>query len=53
VELTGRTALMHHKMSEETIMSLLGPKSKKKVIKEEKLPRQIAEEHAYSSVVWS
>lgn len=49
VELTGRTALMHHRMSEEAIMSLLGPKSKKKKVAIEKTPRQIAEEHAYKT----
>lgn len=49
VELTGRTPIMHHRMTEETIMGLLGPKSKKKKVKEEKLPRQIAEEHAYKT----
>ncbi len=50
VELTGRTPLLHHKMRPEDLMGLLGPKSKKKTVKEEKLPRQIAEEHAYKTV---
>ena len=49
VELTGRTPLLHHKMNEEAIMSLLGPKSRKKKVKEEKTPRQIAEEHSYKT----
>jgi hypothetical protein len=50
VELTGKTPLLHHKMTEESIMGLLGPKSKKKKIKEEKLPREIAQEHAYRTI---
>jgi hypothetical protein len=50
VELTGRTPLLHHKMTEESLMSLLGPKSKKKKVKEEKLPREIAEDHAYKTL---
>jgi len=50
VELTGRTALMHHRMTEEAVLSLLGPKGgKKKSGKAEKLPREIAEEHAYKT----
>lgn len=50
VELTGRTPLLHHRMTEESLMSLLGNKGKKKKVKEEKLPRQIAEEHAYKTL---
>src|ERR1700690_1022391 len=49
VEIKGRSPLLHHKMTEESLMGLLGPKSKKKKVKEEKLPRQIAEEHAYKT----
>lgn len=49
VELTGRTPLMHHRMTEEALMGLMGPKSKKKLVKVEKLPREIAEEHAYKT----
>lgn len=49
IEITGRTHLLHHRMTEEAIMSLLGPKSKKKAVKVEKTPRQIAEEHAYKT----
>lgn len=49
VEITGKTPLLHHKMTSEAVMGLLGPKSKKKKVKEEKLPREIAEEHAYKT----
>lgn len=49
VELKGITPLLHHKMTEETILGLLGPKSKKKIVKEPKLPREIAEEHSYKT----
>lgn len=49
IEITGRTPLLHHRMRPEDLMGLLGPKSKKKKVKEEKLPRQIAEEHAYKT----
>lgn len=49
VEIQGKTPLMHHRMSEEALLKLLGAKSKKKVVKEERLPREIAEEHAYKN----
>lgn len=48
-EIKSRTPLLHHKMSEEALMGLLGPKSKKKVVKVDKLPREIAEDHAYKT----
>jgi len=47
IELTGSTPLLQHRMSQETILSLLGTKATKKKIKEEYTPRQIAEKHAY------
>jgi len=47
VELRGDTPLMHHRMTEEALFGLLGTKSKKKKVKDDKTPRQIAEEHAY------
>ena len=49
VELTGVTPLLHHRMTEESLMGLLGAKSKKKIVKGEKLPREIAEDHAYKT----
>ena len=48
VELTGRTSLLHHKMTEEVMMNLLqGDKGKKKVTKEYRTPREIASDHVY------
>lgn len=47
VTLKGTTPLMHHKMTDEALMSLLGAKTKKKKVSEEKTPRDIAETHAY------
>lgn len=49
VELTGDSPLMHHRMTEEALYSLLGAKSKKKKDKEERTPREIAEQHAYKA----
>lgn len=43
----GTTPLLQHRMPEEQLFSLLGTKSKKKKDKEEKTPREIAENFAY------
>lgn len=50
VTLKGTTPLLHHRMTEEALFSLLGPKSKKKKSGTEKTPREIAEDHAYKTV---
>jgi hypothetical protein len=49
VEIEGLTPLLHHRMSEEALMALLGVKEKKKKPKELRTPREIAEEHAYKT----
>lgn len=49
VKLKGVTALMHHRMTNEQLMGLLGAKSSKKKDKVVKTPREIATEHAYVS----
>jgi hypothetical protein len=49
VELTGDSALLQHRMSEEALFGLLGAKTKKKQDKEELTPREIAEKGAYKS----
>jgi len=50
VKIEGVTPLLHHKMTEEELFGLLGAKSKKKKIKEELTPREIAEKHSYKNV---
>lgn len=48
VELTGTTPLLHHRMTEEQLMGLLGgKKGVKKKPENPKTPREIATEHAY------
>lgn len=47
VRIKGVTPLLHHKMSEEVLLSLLQPKNKKKKVSLERTPREIAQEHAY------
>lgn len=47
VKIVGLTPLMHHRMTEEAIMKLLGAKETKKQVKIYKTPREIAQEHAY------
>lgn len=49
VTLKGQTPLLHHKMTEEALFSLLGTKTKKKKGAETKTPREIADEHAYKT----
>lgn len=49
IELKGVTPLLHHRMTEEELHSLLGSKSKKKKDKEELTPREIAEKYAYKN----
>lgn len=49
VKIKGITPLLHHKMTNEQLMGLLGAKSSKKKDKVIKTPREIAEEHAYKS----
>lgn len=47
VKITGSTPLMHHRMTEDCIASLLGDKASKKKVKEVLTPREIATKHAY------
>lgn len=47
VKIKGITPILHHRMTEEQLMGLLGAKSKKKKDKIERTPREIAQEHAY------
>lgn len=47
VRIKGVTPLMHHRMTEEDLMGLLGDKAAKKKTKEIRTPREIAERHAY------
>jgi len=50
VELTGITPLLHHQMTEEQLMGLLGAKKgTKKSPQNIRTPREIAEEHAYGN----
>jgi hypothetical protein len=49
VEITGITALMHHKMTDEQLFGLLGARASKKKTKEVRTPREIAEQHAYKT----
>lgn len=49
VKIKGVTPLMHHRMTEEALFSLLGNKAKKKKTAEVKTPREIADEHAYKT----
>lgn len=49
VELEGLTPLLHHRMTEDQLFALLGAKSQKKKPKEDRTPREIAEEHAYKT----
>jgi hypothetical protein len=47
IRLKGVTPLLHHRMTEDAIMGLLGDKASKKKTKEVLTPREIAEKHAY------
>lgn len=47
VSIEGTTPLLHHRMSEEAIMGLLGAKSRKKKDKVEETPREIADKAVY------
>ena len=47
VEITGTTPLLHHRMSDEAVLALLGTKAKVKKEKVVKTPREIAEEAVY------
>jgi len=49
VRIEGVTPLLHHKMTQEELMGLLGIKAKKKKVKEEMTPREIADKHAYKT----
>ena len=50
IKIKGKTPLMHHRMTEEAIMGLLQPKSKKKTVQDEsRTPRDIAAQHAYAN----
>jgi hypothetical protein len=49
VKIKGVTPLLHHRMREEDLFSLLGTKGKKKKDMEEKTPREIAESYAYKT----
>jgi hypothetical protein len=49
VTLKGITPLLHHRMTEEALFSLLGTKAKKKTTAEARTPREIAEDHAYKT----
>lgn len=48
IKIQGLTPIMHHRMTEEAVQTLIGvSKSEKKKDKEIKTPREIAQEHAY------
>lgn len=47
IRLKGTTPLMHHRMTEECLISLLGDKGQKKKVKEVLTPREIAAKHVY------
>jgi hypothetical protein len=47
VRIKGITPLMHHRMTEDAIASLLGDKGAKKKVKEVLTPREIAAKHVY------
>lgn len=49
VVLRGDSPIMHHRFTDDAVLELLAPKSKKKKVKEERTPRQIAEEYAYKT----
>lgn len=49
VKIKGVTPLLQHRMNDEELMKLLGTKTEKKKDKEEKTPREIAEEYAYKN----
>lgn len=49
VRLEGASALLQHRMSEEAVMTLLGAKARRKQIQEERLPRDVASDHAYQT----
>ncbi len=50
VTIKGTTPLLHHKMTEEALMGLLGSKVRKQKTAEVKTPREIAEQHAYKNL---
>lgn len=47
--LKGSTPLLHHRMTEDALFSLLGTKAKKKKVSVEKTPRELAQEHCYQN----
>ena len=47
VELKGTTPLLHHRMTDDELMSLLGTKTERKKDKEQMTPRELADERAY------
>jgi len=49
VKIEGVSPLLHHRMPEETLFGLLGAKAKKKAVKVEETPREIADKHAYKN----
>lgn len=49
VKIKGDSALMHHRFTDESVLQLLAPKTAKKKVKEDRTPRQIAEDYAYKT----
>ncbi len=49
IRIKGLTPLLQHKMSEEALFALLGTKTAIKKDKEQKTPREIAQEYAYQA----
>lgn len=49
IKIEGITPLLHHRMRDEELFGLLGAKSKKKKVKEELTPREIASSYAYKN----
>lgn len=47
VRLKGTTALLHHRMTDEEVLGLMGDKGVKTKVKIYKTPREVAAEHAY------
>jgi len=49
VEIQGTSPLMHHRMPEDQLLGLLGTKTKIAKDKQERTPREIAEQYAYKT----
>lgn len=49
ITLEGTTPLLQHRMTDDELMGLLGTRTKKSKDKEEKTPREIAEQYAYKN----